>query len=78
MNQFGEIVNTVLSNGHVADIKVVEHLIKDLEAKLYGDRGYISQDLKSRLKNQGIDLITYHRKNMKAVQLSTSDEYHLK
>ena len=78
MNQLGEIVCSALSNGHVADIKMVEHLVEGLEAKLYADRGYISQDLKSRLKDQGIDLITYHRKNMKFIQLQESDEYHLK
>jgi len=78
MNQLGEIVCSALSNGHVADIKMVEHLVEGLEAKLYADRGYISQELKSRLKDQGIDLITYHRKNMQAIQLCTSDEYHLR
>ena len=46
---------------------MVEHLVEGLEAKLYADRGYISHDLKSRLKHQGIDLITYHRKNMGGV-----------
>lgn len=78
MNQSGDIVSTALSNGHTADIKMVEQLVEGLKAKLYADRGYISQELKSRLKAQGADLITYHRKNMKSVQLSTSDEYHLK
>ena len=78
MNQFGEIACSALSNGHIADIKMVEHLVEGLEAKLYADRGYISQDLKSRLKDQGIDLITYHRKNMRTIQLCAQDEYHLK
>lgn len=78
MNQFGEIVNSALSNGHIADIKMVEQLVEGFEAKLYADRGYISQDLKSKLKEQGVDLITYHRKNMQSIQLSASDEYHLK
>jgi hypothetical protein len=78
MNQFGEIACSTLSNGHISDIKMVEHLVEGLEAKLYADRGYISQDLKSKLKNQGIDLITYHRKNMRTVQLCAQDEYHLK
>lgn len=50
MNQSGEIVRTALSNGHTADIKMVEQLVKVLKAKLYADRGYISQELKSRLK----------------------------
>ncbi len=64
MNQFGEIVSSGLSNGHVADIKMVEQWAEGLQAKLYADRGYISQELKSRLKEQGIDLITYRRKKM--------------
>ncbi|WOE33340.1 MULTISPECIES: IS982 family transposase [unclassified Acinetobacter] len=78
MNQFGKIVSSALSNGHIADIKMVEKLVAGLQAKLYADRGYISKELKSRLRDQGIDLITYHRKNMKSVQLQQSDEYHLK
>lgn len=78
MNQSGEIVSTALSNGHIADIKMVERLVEGLKAKLYADRGYLSQELKIRLKSQGIDLTTYHRKNMKTAQLATSDEYHLK
>ena len=48
---------------------MVEHLVEGLEAKLYADRGYIRQDLKSKLKDQGIDLITHHRKNKQSVQL---------
>jgi hypothetical protein len=57
---------------------MVEQFVKGMTAKLYADRGYISQELKSRLKSQSIDLITSHRKNMQSVQLCASDEYHLK
>ena len=64
MNQFGKIACSTLSNWHVADIKMVEKLVSDMEAKLYGDRGYISEELKNKLKDQDIDLITYHRKSM--------------
>ncbi len=78
MNQSGGIVNTILSNGHTADIKMVEQLVKGMTAKLYADRGYISHKLKSRLKDQDIDLMTYHRKNMQAIKLSKADNYHLK
>lgn len=73
MNQFGEIACSALSNGHIADIKMVELLFEGLKAKLYADRGYISHELKSRLKDQSIDLIAYYRKNMKSVQLPASD-----
>ena len=78
MNQSGEMFSTALSNGHTADIKMVEQLVKGITAKLYADRGYISQELKSTLRVQGTDLITYHRKNMKSIQLSKADEHHLK
>lgn len=37
MNQSGELLNTVLSNGHTADIQMVEQLVKALQAKLYAD-----------------------------------------
>lgn len=78
MNKSGEMLSTALSNGHTADIKMVEQLVKGMTAKLYGDRGYISHELKSKLRMQNIDLITYHRKNMKSIQLSKADEHHLK
>ncbi len=78
MNQLGEIACSALSNGHVADIKMVEQLVNGLEAKIYADRGYISQDLKIRLQEKSVNLITYHRKNMQTIQLTASDEYHLR
>ena len=70
-------MSTVLSNGHTADIKIVEQLIMGLKAKLYADRGYIAQNLKQSLKVQPIELITYHRKNMPAVNWSKAYEYPL-
>lgn len=78
MNRLGEIACSALSNGHIADIKRAEQLIEGLAIKLHAVHGYISQQLKSRLIDQGIDLIIYRRKNRQAVQLSTSDKYHLK
>lgn len=57
---------------------MVEDLVEGMEGKIYEDRGYINQNLKSRLKDQGIDSIIYHRKNMQSNQLCASDEYHLK
>ena len=78
MNQEGEIVNSDLSNGHIADLKKVEDLVNGLSATVYGDRGYISQPLKETLKEQGIDLITYPRKNMRVTLLPFSDEFHLR
>ena len=62
MNQSGNMVSTVLSNRHTADIKIVEQLIMRLKAKLYADRGYIAQNLKQNFKMQPIELIIHHRK----------------
>ncbi|MBF7693835.1 IS982 family transposase, partial [Acinetobacter sp. FNA3] len=78
MNADGDMVSTTLSNGHVADIKMVEELVKGLKATIYADRGYISHDLKEKLKLQDIDLVTYHRKNMQVLQISKIHQHHLK
>ena len=37
----------------------------DIIGKLFGDRGYISQELFEKLYEQGLQLITRHKKNMK-------------
>ena len=50
MNQSGDLISTALSNGHTADIKMVEQLVVGLKAKFYADRGYISHNLKQSLK----------------------------
>ena len=56
MNQSGEMVSTTLSNGYTADIKMVEQLVKGLKAKLYADRGYISQNYQSKtLKSKALN-----------------------
>ena len=78
MNQSGDMISTVWSNGHTAGIKMVELLVEGLKAKLCVDRRYISPELKSKWKNQDIDLIPYYRKNMQVARLSEADEYHLK
>ena len=57
---------------------MVERLVKSLKATLHADRGYINQELKSRLKAQGIDLIAYHRKNMQVVSLDKANSYHFR
>lgn len=46
MSQLDEIVCSALSNVYIADIKLVEKLVKKMKANLYGDRGYIDQELR--------------------------------
>ena len=45
---------------------------------LYGDKGYISKDLREMLNAQGIDLCYKVRPNMKPLDLSVFDEVLLK
>ena len=78
MNSEGQIVKTVLSTGHIADIIKIEELVDGLLATIYGDRGYIGKSIKTKLLEQDIDLITYPRKNMRVSLLPFSDEYHLR
>ena len=44
----------------------------------YGDKGYISKDLRAHLSEEGIHLIYKVRKNMKPLEVSVSDEVLLK
>lgn len=46
MSQLDEIVCSALSNLYIADIKLVEKLVKKMKANLYGDRGYIDQEFR--------------------------------
>ena len=65
INDKGELLAFKLTPGNVDDRKPVPEMAKDLFGKLFGDRGYISQGLFEKLYNQGIELITTHKKNMK-------------
>jgi hypothetical protein len=70
----------VLSSGNEADQKVAESLLSDeimIHGKVYGDRGYISRELASRLQENGTFLMTKKRNNMKAEPLSKEDAANL-
>jgi hypothetical protein len=49
-------------------------LFRELKGKLFGDRGYISRELFERLYEQGIQLITRPKKNMKDVLMGVEDK----
>lgn len=65
VNDQGEIISFYLTPGNVDDRKPVPKLTKKLFGKLFADRGYISMALFKRLFEDGIQLITPIRKNMK-------------
>lgn len=61
----GELVNCKITPGNVDDHAPVLQLAKNILGKLFGDKGYISQELFDQLFNQGLQLITSVKKNMK-------------
>ena len=75
INDRGELLSFYLTKGNVDDrnIDVMTAMTKDIFGKLFGDRGYISKALAELLFQDGIQLITKVRKNMKKQNLSDVD-----
>ena len=80
INHTGEILDVALTPGNVDDRKLLWGLPPDagLHGRLFGDRGYISKDLREHLGAQGVTLIYKVRKNMDPLDLSVSDAVLLK
>ena len=75
INEKGELLDVALTPGNTDDRKPLWGLSEgSLHGNLYGDRGYISKDLRERLRERGINLVYKVRKNMKPLDLSVSDE----
>ncbi len=65
INDRGELLAFKLTSANTDDRQPVPDLTQDLIGKLFGDRGYISQELFEKLFEQGLQLITRYKKNMK-------------
>jgi len=74
INDKGEVMAFKLTAGNVDDRKPVPNLVKNLIGKLVGDKGYISQALFEQLYQQGLQLITKIKKNMKNKLMSVADK----
>ena len=74
INHKGEILGTKLTAGNVDDRKPVQEMASGLFGKLYGDKGYISNVLKSKLFDQNVEFITNVRKNMKPRAIALWDK----
>jgi hypothetical protein len=74
VNDQGELLAFHLTPGNIDDRKPVAKLAGGLYGKLFGDRGYISQALQEVLNQQGLQLITKIKKNMKQGLLSVWDQ----
>ena len=80
INEKGELLDIALTPGNTDDRKPLWGLVSEgrLHGSHYGDRGYISKDLRERLHKQGVNLVYKVRKNMKPLEVSVSDEVLLK
>ncbi|QMU30571.1 IS982 family transposase [Adhaeribacter radiodurans] len=78
INHQGEIISFCLTPGNTDDRKPVEHLTKGLWGKLFGDKGYLSQNLQEKLKHKGVELITRLRSNIKPPVLSAFEKLMLR
>ncbi len=74
INRAGGIVKASFSPGNKDDRKQLELIIKNLFGKVFGDRGYISQQLFLQLLEQGIFMVTRVKKNMKNKLMSMLDK----
>jgi hypothetical protein len=74
VNDRGDLLACCLTPGNVDDRTPVPQMVKRLRGKLFGDRGYISAPLSKLLFEQGLQLITRLRKNMKNQLMHLSDK----
>jgi IS5 family transposase len=65
INEQGELLAFRITPGNVDDRTPVPDLVEGLWGKLFGDRGYISQELSEQLRQTGVQLITKLKRNMK-------------
>lgn len=79
-NERGEILNFMLTRANVddRDERVFNRLADNIFGKLYADKGYISQRLFDRLFNDGINIVTNLKCNMKNKLMSLYDKIMLR
>jgi transposase len=65
INEQGELLACSLTPGNCDDRRPVKKMVRQLWGKLFGDRGYISQELFEQLWAEGLQLITKLKRNMK-------------
>ena len=79
INEKGDLLGFEVTSGNTDDRHPLWELSGDkFFGNLYGDKGYISKDLREMLDTEGIHLCYKVRKNMKPLDLSVSDEVLLK
>lgn len=78
INHNGGLVSAKITQGNVDDRDPVRDMAKNCFGKLFGDKGYISQNLFNDLRTHGVYLFTSIKKNMKPKMMSLFDKLVLK
>jgi hypothetical protein len=80
INHVGEILSFCITTGNTDDRNpaLIDKLTKGLWGKLYGDKGYISEPLRVKLREEGIELVTKIKSNMKNKLLPLFDKLMLR
>lgn len=74
VNDRGELLAVKLTPGNTDDRAVVPEMTPGIVGKLFGDKGYISQKLFDLLFENGLQLITRIKKNMKNKLMPIADK----
>jgi len=74
VSERGELLSWFITQGNVDDRRPVPGLARKLWGKLFGDKGYISAPLKLLLQDQGVQLLTKVKRNMKPQEISAVDK----
>jgi len=74
VNEKGGILSVKFTKGNTDDRTPVFSMVKNLFGKLFGDKGYISKKLTTKLQTKNVTLITGLKKNMKNKLLLLSDK----
>lgn len=79
INQYGEMVNFVLTSGNVADNNnlVLSELLTGLQGQCFGDRGYLTT-LFAQFYEQGLQIVTKLRRKMKNSLMVLGDKLKLR
>ena len=74
INDEGEILAVSLTPGNVDDRTPIPGMTNGLWGKLFGDKGYISKELKDKLMNNKLQLVTPIKKRMKPIEFKEEDK----
>lgn len=78
VNDCGELLNINITAANVDDRRPLPALLEEVFGKVIADKGYLSKNLSALLLEQGIELITKVRKNMKEQELSSANKFLLR